>query len=826
MSRAESPSFGRYHLIQEIGRGGESIVHLAQDTVLDRRVALKIFPRTAASGSVEPPPGFRREVEVLSRLCHPGICVVHDAGIEDGSAFIAMSYIEGVTLAEHGSIRDESDAVRIAEDVAGIIAAAHAIGVVHGDLKPANVVATSGGRCVVLDFGVARLLDEPSGSRQSRLAGTLPYLAPECLAAAPDARADVYGLGAVLFELVSGRPPYLAPTRALLLRAIERDDPPLLRAVAPRASRDLEAVIAKALDRDPARRYATMSDFAADLGRLRSGVPASARRFGPVGRSARWARRHPAAAALAAFLAVFVALVASVVALQNLRLRAHLDRAEVEARRARDASRAAQDDLVRFERLADRRRIADLEARAAALVPPHPTRLPALAEWLEEAEPLVRRLDEHRHALANLRSRGRASEPEPAGIIGAGGRDRTPLTRELAALESRHARLLGDPNPPAGTNQLGALIRRLQVRQSSPVRWTYDSARDAGQDEALAALIADLERFADPDCKRGTVADVRRRIEDVRTLERLLAARAEAWEQACASIADPAQCPAYRGLVIGPQLGLVPLGRDSASGLWEFQHVLSGEEPQRTLDGRLELLPESGIVLVLVPGGVTRIGAQQPEPGGPASGPHLDPLAAPNESPVVDVSLDAYFISKFEMTEPQWERVRGRAPAASNRSTAAATCWPVCAIDWNDASRVLARLGLELPTEAQWEHAARAGSTTPWWSGQDAASLSEAAVCSAQVAAPVGQKRPNSFGLHDVAGNATEWCRDGYAPYGAPRAAGTGAAIDGVDADLRVRRGGGFRHPAAELRSARRTAEPVSARPVDAGVRPARVIDR
>src|SRR5262245_54068297 len=234
--------FGRYRLLRELGRGGEATVYLAEDEVLGRKLAVKIFPPMPGEEASE---RLRREVSVAARIDHPGICSIHDAGVVDGSPFIAMSYVEGKTLAECARSAPH-EAVSLVARIAAIVAAAHEAGVVHGDLKPGNILVSDDGRCFVLDFGVARMMDEsrqqPGGA--NRLAGTLPYLAPECLSGAPSALSDVFALGAVLFERVTGRTPFVAPTRAALVDRILREEPPLLCSIDASLSRDLEAVLA------------------------------------------------------------------------------------------------------------------------------------------------------------------------------------------------------------------------------------------------------------------------------------------------------------------------------------------------------------------------------------------------------------------------------------------------------------------------------------------------------------------------------------------------------------------------------------------------------
>lgn len=189
-----------------------------------------------------------------------------------------------------------------------------------------------------------------------------------------------------------------------------------------------------------------------------------------------------------------------------------------------------------------------------------------------------------------------------------------------------------------------------------------------------------------------------------------------------------------------------------------------------------------------------------------------------------DVPLDPFFISKFEMTRSQWRRCSGK-PGGGEGGSDEPTL-PVGDVDWNEAVRVLARVGLALPTEAQWEYAARAGTSTTYWTGPDAASLTGAEWFAPEPQSPVGRLRPNAFGLFDVAGNAAEWCRDFFSRYDFPRAAGSGERLTPDAPDLRVWRGGSHRWPAAGLRSAKRAGDSPNMRRPDLGVRPARPIDR
>lgn len=278
-----------------------------------------------------------------------------------------------------------------------------------------------------------------------------------------------------------------------------------------------------------------------------------------------------------------------------------------------------------------------------------------------------------------------------------------------------------------------------------------------------------------------------------------------------------------------PLSGLLGIGRDPRSGLREYWHMASGQRPGRDAQGALVLEPESGIVLVALPGGAFRMGAQAQDPG--AAG--YDPLARPDETPH-EVELSPFLISKFEVTQAQWRRLSGENPSYYGPDGRYERGWnpegrepaglePVENVSWNEARAVLASVGLALPTEAQWEYAARGGTTTPWWTGAQRESLAGAANLLDRsteragadwptladwpgfddgyaVHAPVGTFPPNPFGLHEVAGNVWEWCRDAYGPYaGLPR---EDPFRDGPARARRVFRGGSWHYPAPYARSA------------------------
>jgi formylglycine-generating enzyme required for sulfatase activity len=332
--------------------------------------------------------------------------------------------------------------------------------------------------------------------------------------------------------------------------------------------------------------------------------------------------------------------------------------------------------------------------------------------------------------------------------------------------------------------------------------------------------------------------------------ESSLGARASDWDEAARSIADPASCPLYQGLRLARQHDLAPLGRDPESGLWEFAHVQSGEPARRGADGRLAIREETGIVLVLIPPGVATCGAQSFD----RAEPHFDPLAESCESPVGKFELEPFFLSKFELTQAQWLRVTGSNPARytpSNRSQYVdSLLHPVAYVDWRQCVDALESIGLCLPTETQWEYAARAGADTPWFSGNEPGSLSGCAnLADARtvaleregsnampgggewndafaLTARVGSLLPNAFGLHDVLGNVSEWCRDraptDYRTGRAPGDAERRSSSDGA----RVLRGGDYAHGVREARSSARTFASPFEGEATFGVRPARRIER
>ncbi len=461
--------------------------------------------------------------------------------------------------------------------------------------------------------------------------------------------------------------------------------------------------------------------------------------------------------------------------------------------------RLAETRLADYRRLADVKLLADYLAEADQLWPAYPENISHMEDWLAKANVLAARLEIHQANLANLRQRA--------------------LPDEQSASEHR--------------------------------AWKFANTEDQWQHDTLSELVRQLESFTNSDPKVGAIASVRERLNVARTIQnRTLDDFAAQWDLAINSIADPQTCPQYKGLKIKPQLGLIPIGRDAHSGLWEFLVYQSGEKPKRGPDGQLILSEDMGIVLVLIPGTTFTMGAERPTPEKPAGSPNVDADAYDVEGPLHSVTLEPFFISKYEMTQGQWLKVTGKNPSqygpGNNLIGARPLLHPVENVSWYECNHTMFTFGLVLPTEAQLECATRAGTVTVWWTGNNRESLRGAANLADQAAlragqpwpdahdwpgfddgfalhAPVGSFRPNAFGLHDVHGNVWEWCKDNFGSYKLPVKTGDGERL-ADDPTVKVDRNGDYMSKASYSRSAFRDKLTPDYRYFNLGVRPTRML--
>jgi eukaryotic-like serine/threonine-protein kinase len=349
-------TISHYRLEQELGRGGMGVVHRAVDTRLGRAVAIKVLPAEAAADP-DRRRRFVQEARAASALNHPHIVTIYDIDEHEGTTFIAMELVDGTPLDRliaRGPL-PLATALEYGAQIASALSAAHGAGIVHRDIKPANVVITADGRAKVLDFGLAKLAERPAGdatvtaagTRAGTILGTAAYMSPEQAQGLPaDARSDLFSLGAVIYEMTAGRRPFAGSSDVGVLTAILRDDPPPLGEARPATPADVEALVTRALAKDPAARYQDAAALRDDL------LAAHARLTRPP--DAAW--RRPRVLAPAGLLLVALAALAAWQIVQ--------------ARRAEWARREAIPEIERLQISEDRSLDAVHLARAAARYAP------------------------------------------------------------------------------------------------------------------------------------------------------------------------------------------------------------------------------------------------------------------------------------------------------------------------------------------------------------------------------------------------------------------------------------------------------------------------
>jgi serine/threonine protein kinase/formylglycine-generating enzyme required for sulfatase activity len=795
----------RYVLTEFIDGGGQGSVHKAWDGDLRRQIAIKFLNdvdvETTRSGlptNLENRLGrFLEEAQITAQLQHPGIPPVHELGIDEhGRVYFTMKLIRGENLARiieryHAGEKEWNlpRLLQIVVRVCETMAFAHARKVLHRDLKPQNILVGRYGETYVMDWGLARIEGRPSATDpleavrpridsvsiiesdrsdearrvdpsssssspvltiQGQRLGTPPFMSPE--QAAGDLkkigpRSDVYAIGAVLYHLLAGHPPYLPrgsrKTAHMIVDNVVEAPPTPIQNLAPNAPPELVSIVERAMARDPAARYGTVADLGNDLRAFLEERVVNAYPTGAILQLRKWVRRNPTAAGLS--LALVLVLVGSAFGLyvqENRRANETTRRAEAE----RATTETLQAKLVAEKQLGDIAELALLRRESTAAWPPSGERVADFESLLARTDRLISRSLEIDSAIADLASRSRVD-------------------------------VLGNR--------------------------AFDSADDRLRFESLAELKRQIAEFAP--VLRDSI-DLRLTI--ARESLRSAPERAASWAIVRDSLARD---PRFEGVTIPANEWLEPLrpipgeiGKDPGAGLWEFWHRLTGDKPP-LVDGKVQLSATPAAVFVLLPPGIAELGGQTLDPSGAC---YVAPDEVREDVAVLpagEYRLPPIFASKFEYTVGQMQHsLRGMydlldATAAIRSRHEKDRRLPVDSIDWNLATELCRRLGMALPEEAEWEYFARAGSGTRWWTGNDSQSVLGAANV-ADVAggkkytpnpegfddgfaelAPVGSFTPNPFGLYDTIGNLNEWCATLIAEQPDP---------------IRVIRGGSFAQPA------------------------------
>ena len=819
----ELPEFGDYEIIEEIARGGMGVVYRARQKSLNRVVALKLI-RAGEFADEDEIARFHAEAEAAAQLDHPGIVPVYEVGEQDGQHFLSMAFVQGGSLAEQlveGPLPPKR-AAELIKLTAEAVQYAHEHGVIHRDLKPRNILRDAGGQPRISDFGLAKnLLADSDLTATGKTLGTPAYMPPEQVRAAEvGPLADVYSLGATLYCLLTGRPPFQAATsHETMLQVVERE-PVALRTLNPSIPKDLETICLKCLRKEPGKRYASAACLGEDLSRWLKHKPILARPVSRLEKARLWCRRRPSVAALIATVLVISA--AALLMVSNARrekLAEQVRTTVASLNTSRGIILPPLKDLEElppamvatelrdeFEMADDNRKLA----LAYALAEYGDIRIDFLVSRVEDVSP-----DEFDNFIAAFMS----SESDVITALEEAAR--TAEGEENWRYKARLAMLAMKLNAPA-------LAQDMCELRPDPIERTLfiDECKTWHGD--LSSLVKFVSESGDTAFRSAVVLIVG----GVSPSE-VTATDKRAW-----------QPPLSKWFASAPDT-LTHSATAWTIRQWDLDlpSIPTSTQPEGGRDWHVNSV---GMTMLKIPSGtfVRRDGQ-----GG-----------FPNEQQVT--LTQSFLMADREVTRTQFlqfiddpdypnaEKPAARRPPQAYGST---ENHPVRSSNWYDAvqfcnwlsrregltptyertgeTETIAQLavdvwslvdgasGYRLPTEAEWEYACRAGTMTAFSFGDDETLLDDYAVYRVGQTDLTANKMPNPWGLFDMHGNVREWCHDWLAPYGAELVVTDPVRISPERTTSRILRGGSYNSIAGLTGSRpREYAIPMSP-PVDVGFR-------